>query len=260
MRMALGMILLCLAVVAGAQPHMEAKTFETLPYRIHVPEGLESGQTVPLVLFLHGAGERGNDNAAQLVHGVMPMVDYSLRTKQPLILLAPQCPKGSGWGGRRSQTKNPLSLALDLVEQTKKSLPVDADRVYITGLSMGGYGTWTAIAQKPDLFAAAIPICGGGAPDSAGELVSVPVWAFHGGSDGTVPPERSRVMIAAIQAAGGWPRYTEYPGVGHNSWARTYADDAALDWMMSQRLTQRSQWETLFNGKDLTGWTPKIQG
>ncbi|NQV34554.1 MAG: DUF1080 domain-containing protein [Phycisphaeraceae bacterium] len=260
MRMALGMILSCLAVVAGAQPHMEAKTFETLQYRIHVPEGLESGQTVPLVLFLHGAGERGDDNAAQLVHGVKSMVDYSVRTKQPLILLAPQCPKGSGWGGRRNQTKNPLSLALELVEQTKKSLPVDADRVYITGLSMGGYGTWTAIAQKPDLFAAAIPICGGGSPDSAGELVSVPVWAFHGGADGTVPPERSRVMIAAIQAAGGWPRYTEYPGVGHNSWTRTYADDVVLDWLLSQRLSQRNQWETLFNGKDLTGWTPKIKG
>lgn len=260
MRMAIGMILLSLAVAAGAQPHMEAKTFETLPYRIYVPEGLESGQTVPLVLFLHGAGERGNDNAAQLVHGVTSMVDYSVRTKQPLILLAPQCPKGSGWGGRRSQTKNPLSLALDLVEQTKKSLPVDADRVYITGLSMGGYGTWTAIAQKPDLFAGAIPICGGGVPAEAGKLVSVPVWAFHGGADGTVPPERSRVMIAAIQAEGGWPRYTEYPGVGHNSWTQTYDDDVVLDWLLSQRLSQRSQWETLFNGKDLTGWTPKIKG
>jgi len=253
-------IVSCLALVAGAQPQMKAKTFETLQYRIHMPEDLEAGQRVPLVLFLHGAGERGDDNAAQLVHGVKSIVDYSVRTKQPLILLAPQCPKGSGWGGRRNQAPNPLSLALRLVEQSIKTLPVDADRVYITGLSMGGYGTWTAIAQKPTLFAAAMPICGGGSPSDASKLVSVPVWVFHGGADSTVPPERSRAMVEAIQKAGGWPRYTEYAGVGHDSWTQTYADDAALDWLLAQKLTQRSQWETLFNGKDLTGWTPKIKG
>ena len=260
MKMALGVILLCFVMVAGAQPQMEAKTFETLQYRIHVPEGLESGQAVPLVLFLHGAGERGDDNAAQLVHGVESMVDYSVRTKQPLILLAPQCPRGSGWGARNNQTPNPLSLALGLVEKTMKTLPVDADRVYITGLSMGGYGTWNAIAQKPELFAAAMPICGGGRPSDAGKIKSVPVWVFHGSADTTVPPERSRVMVEAIQEAGGWPRYTEYADVGHDSWTQTYADDVALNWLLSQRLSQRSQWETLFNGKDLTGWTPKIKG
>jgi hypothetical protein len=155
---------------------------------------------------------------------------------------------------------NPLNLALDLVRDTIRTLPVDADRVYITGLSMGGFGTWTAITQYPDLFAGAMPICGGGDPSAADTLVSVPVWAFHGGADSTVPPERSQAMIEAIQKAGGWPRYTEYPGVGHDSWTQTYADDSALDWLLSQRLSLRGQWERLFNGKDLTGWTPKIKG
>ncbi len=255
-----GMILVCLALVAGAQPQMKANTFNTLPYRIYVPEGLATGQTVPLVLFLHGAGERGSDNEAQLKHGVKTIINYSVRTKQPMILLAPQCPRESWWTGRRNQTQNPMSLVFGLVEETIKTRPVDTNRIYITGLSMGGYGTWSAIAKKPDSFAAAIPICGGGTVSDAGKLTSVPVWAFHGSKDSTVRPEASRVMIEAIRKAGGWPRYTEYPGVQHNSWTQTYADDLVLDWLFSQKLTQRNQWESLFNGEDLTGWTPKIKG
>lgn len=260
MRIAVATILLCLTLVAGAQPELEAKTFETLPYRVYVPEGLKAGQTVPLVLFLHGAGERGDDNAAQLVHGVKSIVDYSLRKECPLIVLAPQCPKGAWWGRRRDSRVNPLRLAVGLVEQTIKTLPVDTDRIYITGLSMGGFGTWTAIGEKPDLFAAAIPICGGGSDRNVAKIKSVPVWVFHGGADEVVPPERSRQMIEALQEAGGWPRYTEYAEVGHDSWTQTYADDAVLDWLLSQRLSQRTEWETLFNGKDLAGWTPKIKG
>ena len=112
---------------------------------------------------------------------------------------------------------------------------VDPARVYVTGLSMGGYGTWYAAGMPGSRFAAAAPVCGGGDPDWAKRYVGLPVWAFHGDDDRAVPVGRSREMIEAIRAAGGEPKYTEYPAVGHDSWTRTYADDAFHDWLFAQR-------------------------
>jgi predicted peptidase len=231
-----------------------------LPYRLLKPEGDDAKKRYPLVIFLHGAGERssgvstivftgvprsgerGSDNTRQLVHGVAEFAKEDNREKYPCFLVAPQCPAGAWWsnvnlrtGEMGEEPSGPGRLVLGLIESVRKEFPVDAKRIYITGLSMGGFGTFDLISRKPDLFAAAIPICGGGAPDQAKKLAKVPMWVFHGGADRVVPPQRSRDMVEAIKKAGGKPKYTEYKGVGHDSWTRTYRDPKVLKWLFEQK-------------------------
>jgi len=231
-----------------AQETFQSRVFEhmgiQLPYRILFPEGFQRDKKYPLVLFLHGAGERGTDNAVQLVHGMNDFARPENRAKYPCIVVAPQCPQERRWvevdWGAASHTMPetpsvPLGLTIALLDALQKEFPVDADRVYVTGLSMGGYGTWDLGQRFPTRFAAIAPICGGGDEQQAPRLKSLPIWAFHGDQDTAVKPERSRNMIEAIKAAGGEPKYTEYPAVGHDSWTRTYADDAFHDWLFAQR-------------------------
>jgi len=201
-----------------------------LPYRIMLPEGYRADDKTeyPLVLFLHGAGERGNDNAKQLVHGANEFAKPANRQKYPAIVVAPQCPSGSFW------TREVKSLQ-SLVDSVRKDYRIDARRIYITGLSMGGFGTWSLIAEQPGLFAAAAPICGGGSTELAGKLVNLPIWVFHGDADTVVKPDLSRNMVKAIEKAGGKPKYTEYPGVGHDSWTQTYANPEFIAWLFSQK-------------------------
>lgn len=201
-----------------------SKKHGKLPYRLFKPKMAE-GQKLPLVLFLHGAGERGSENQRQLRHGVRSFVNPDAQRARPCLLLAPQCPRGSWWN---------VEHFTELLRSTLDSLPVDRDRVYVTGLSMGGYGSWHVIGSAPSLFAAAVPVCGGGKLEDVAQLRSVPIWAFHGGADRTVKPEQSRRMIAAIEKAGGKPEYTEYPGVGHNSWERAYSDEKMHTWLFRQ--------------------------
>ena len=217
---------------------------QSLLYRRLVPGKVESGRKYPLVLFLHGAGERGADNAKQLTH-VMPQLGSATnRAKYPCYILAPQCPDGQKWADvdwaakTHSMTAAPsksMALVLELVDQTLKTLPVDADRVYICGLSMGGYGTWDAISRRPDFFAAAIPVCGGGDLARAPKLTKLPIWAFHGDADPAVPVARTIGMIEAIRASGGTPQMTIYPGVQHNSWTRTFDDGHVIQWLFDQK-------------------------
>jgi iduronate 2-sulfatase len=207
-----------------------SKTHGTLPYRLFQPPS-KGQQSLPLVLFLHGADERGTDNKKQLLHGVRDFITPTAQQARPCILLAPQCPEGRWWN---------VEHFTELLRSALRSLPVDRDRVYITGLSMGGYGTWSAISQTPELFAAAIPICGGGEPDDAKALKGMPIWAFHGDADTDVKPEESREMIAAIQKTGGKPKYTEYPGVQHDSWTRSYANTAVQQWLFQQSRARKS--------------------
>lgn len=230
---------------------LDKKTFTsgkaTLSYRLLKPAKVEKDETYPLVIFLHGAGERGDDNTAQLKHGVGSFASEARRKKSPCFLIAPQVPrnrswveggktkKGDGKGDASRQASEPGKLVLELIEQSCKDLPIDKKRIYLTGLSMGGYGTWGLLARKPELFAAGIPICGGGSPASAEKLTKIPIWVFHGDKDTAVPVARSREMIEAIKKAGGSPKYTEYPGVGHDSWTKTYADNKVLDWLFDQK-------------------------
>lgn len=230
-------LLCCLAsnLAVHAEEHYQAKVYkndkgEELKYRLMLPKGYSAdGKTAyPLVLFLHGAGERGDDNAAQLKHGARQFATDANREKYPAIVVAPQCPQGTFW------TKLD-SLNRGLLAEIQKDYRVDTSRVYVTGLSMGGFGTWSLITGAPDLFAAAAPVCGGGDEKLAGKIVNLPLWVFHGESDNVVKPEQSRKMIAAIEKAGGKPKYTEYPGVGHDSWTQTYANSEFMEWLFKQK-------------------------
>lgn len=217
-----------------------------LAYRLLKPPAGKEGDRFPLVIFLHGAGERGADNRAQLVHGMREFARPERRAEYPAFVLAPQCPAGEKWVDvawdavqheRPAEPATPLRLCRELIDQLLEELPIDEDRIYLTGLSMGGFGTFDALARWPDRFAAAIPICGGGDPRAAevARFRDVPLWVFHGARDNLVRPERSRELVAALKAAGGTPRYTEYPEAGHDSWTATYADGNVLEWLFAQR-------------------------
>lgn len=216
---------------------------KTLPYQLMKPEKIDPAKKYPLVVFLHGAGERGTDNAAQLVHGVPQFASKENREKYPCFLIAPQCPVSAKWAevdwSANSHTmpkevSEPGRLTLLLIETLLKEQPIDPKRIYITGLSMGGYGTWDLIVRKPNLFAAAAPVCGGADEATAEKIKHIPIWCFHGGKDGVVKPERSRNMIAALEKAGAKPKYTEYPSVGHDSWNPAYKDPEFYKWLFAQ--------------------------
>lgn len=224
--------------------HVHAKGALELGYRLFVPELDSATQLLPLVLFLHGAGERGDDNHSQLEWGVAEFVRPFFMARNKAIVLAPQCPAGERWSdvswrAREHDTKAeatwPLAMAVGVVDSLIQSLPVDANRVYISGMSMGGYGTWDALARWPQKWAAAVPVCGGGDVGMVGRFAHVPVWAFHGARDGVVPVENSRAMIRALNRAGGSPRYTEYPYVDHFAWLPAYSTKEMHDWLFEQK-------------------------
>lgn len=226
-----------------------------LPYRLASPDDASAEDKRPLLLFLHGFGERGSENERQLIHGGKLFASEAFRNRYRAYVVAPQCPnvnvEGTDqpvvWSLRLRPTSGSVPLGIDLdpvptmraakrlVEHLIATQPIDPDRVYVAGLSMGGYGTWEMAARDPEFWAAAAPICGGGNPAWGERLTKLPLWAFHGDADGAVPVERSREMIAAIKAAGGRPVYTEYPGEGHGSWNPTFASQQVWDWLFAQR-------------------------
>jgi predicted peptidase len=245
-----GMVVMSISINSAAdnRARFEARTFDDgdykLPYRLLRPKDYDPSKKYPLVIFLHGAGERGTDNEKQLVHGMNDFASDEVMSTYPAFVMAPQCPEGEYWGGIDRLAKNPtppdqlapaLAATLKAAEQLRQEFPLDNQRIYITGLSMGGYGSFSALTHRPELFAAAIIICGGGEPASAAKFKHVPVWAFHGAEDKVVPAERSREMIAALKDAGANPKYTEYPGVAHNSWAQTYANPEIYAWLFAQK-------------------------
>ena len=217
----------------------------TFRYRVLAPANIRPGSRYPVVLFLHGAGERGADNLRQLKYLPVWMAEPAMREKHPCFLIAPQCREGRrwvdvNWADRESSPQPPspgadLAAAIAALDAVLTREACDPERVYLTGLSMGGYGTWDLAARMPDRWAAAVPICGGGDEKTAPRLVGLPLWAFHGDADKAVPVERSRTMVTALKAAGGSPRYSEFPGVGHDSWTPAYRDPALLEWLFSQR-------------------------
>jgi predicted peptidase len=216
-----------------------------LLYRLLMPKNIEEQHRYPLVLFLHGIGERGDDNEAQLKWGAKNFATDENMEKYPCFVAVPQCPLNDLWVALQelspsySMIEKPteaMRMALELVEALQREFPqIDPKRIYVIGLSMGGFGTWDAVQRKPDLFAAAVPICGGGDVTKAEQIAKVPIWAFHGAEDRLVIPKWSRDMIKAIQEAGGNPKYTEYPGIGHQSWIKAYSDPELLSWLFSKK-------------------------
>jgi predicted peptidase len=224
------LIFLLFAAIATAAPVETKEKFDTdkgsIAYLRYLPDGYEEGRH-PLVIFLHGSGERGDDLERVKKHG--PPKTALEGHGYPFVLVAPQCPPDRWW-----DADEVIALTRHLVA----TLRVDPTRVHLTGLSMGGYGTWACLAKAPDLYASGVPICGGGETATAARLMDIPIWAIHGEADPVVPVEKTREMEAAILKAGGKRlRTTYYPGVEHDSWTRAYADPALFAWMMLQQRT-----------------------
>ncbi|HEY0591507.1 MAG TPA: prolyl oligopeptidase family serine peptidase [Thermoanaerobaculia bacterium] len=221
------------------------------PYVVYVPRSYDPARAWPAILFLHGAGERGDDGLLQTEVG-LPGAIRRNPERWPAIAVIPQAPEGRQWAGDAE------SIAVAALEAAQKEFRVDADRIYLTGLSMGGAGTWSLAAQHPRRFAAVVPICGWIVPmkgraewqrdisrsgldpsdpygSAARILRGVPVWIWHGAEDQSVPIDESRRMSAALEAAGGEVRYTELPKVGHNAWDPAYQSEELPRWLFAQR-------------------------
>ena len=213
----------------------KASTGDTMPYRLFVPEATARTKPLPLIVYLHGGGGVGRDNQKQIsggnTAGTHSWTTTQAQRKHPAFVLAPQLSdsgRSSGWPGV-------AGAVLEIVAALSREFVIDADRVYVTGQSLGGYGTWDFISRHPDVFAAAVPLCGGGDPSRIGAARTLPIWAFHGGQDPVVPVTESKAMIAALRRAGSQVKYTEYPDVGHDVWTRAYADPDLANWLFSQR-------------------------
>ena len=203
-----------------------------LPFRYFVPPGYDSAQAYPLILFLHGSGERGDDNEAQLdndANGAMALLGDDDLALQPVFMIAPQCPADSWWSGAT------LDSAIDLIDQVAANYHIDPDRIYVTGVSMGGMGTWSAVAAQPGRFAAAVPMSGEG--DSAAVTVvgTVPFWFFHAADDPIVDVSGSDDLVAALRDAGDNVIYTRYDTGGHAIWPVAYAHPLLFPWWVAQQ-------------------------
>jgi predicted peptidase len=239
---------------ATLKPYLR-KEFESagnfLPYRILYPDNYDKTKKYPLILFLHGAGERGNDNDKQLVHGAKLFLKDENRNAFPAIILVPQCPENSFWASvkvdRSTQPFNisidynaapqwPLVAANELVKKIANEEAVDKSRIYITGLSMGGMGTFESVYRYPELYAAALPICGGADAKSYDKRVKkTAFWIFHGDADPAVNVNLSREMQAKLKSLKVENKYSEYPGVKHNSWDNAFAEPKFLAWMFAHK-------------------------
>jgi predicted peptidase len=215
-------------------------------YSLHEPAPRKREDILPVILFLHGAGESGSDGVLPATVGLGPAVQRD-PAQWPALIVFPQASRGYGWRGFN------LAAAMAALDDVERTYSVDSDRVYVTGISMGGYGTWLAAILEPDRFAAIVPVCGGldtAAAIHAGALTpsaaevharaaqsiaAIPQWVFHGDADNIIPVEESRVMVRALRAAGASVQYTEYAGVQHNSWDRAYAEPELPRWLFAQR-------------------------
>ena len=214
-------------LVPGTQVARELKVKSggkdvTMRFWQFVPKGYDGKKKFPFMLFLHGAGERGDK--LEVVKKWGPPKLVRKRKDFPFVLISPQCPRNTWWK---------IEELYQLVNKVAGELKIDRQRMYVTGLSMGGFGSWHLMDRYPKLFAAGVPICGGGKATSAKNLVDIPIWAFHGGADGVVKPALSELMIKKIKEAGGKKaKLTIYPGVGHNSWSRAYANEEVYKWLL----------------------------
>lgn len=250
----LALVLLCVPLSASASVNVysdsKAEFFvngeDILLYRLVLPEDYNSNNTYPLILFLHGAGERGSDNTKQLNNCVQNIANSAPNA----IIVAPQCTEGNQWvdtpwsnvsySTDTVAESNELQMVMMLLEKLKKEYSVDKDRIYVSGISMGGFGTWDLITRHPNTFAAAIPVCGGADSSKAEVVKNIPIYTFHGESDWDVPVAGTRAMVEAIKTAGGNKiTYTEYAGRGHNIWDDAFATTGLFDNLFKHKLSDR---------------------
>ncbi|MFT4781865.1 MAG: putative peptidase [Pseudohongiellaceae bacterium] len=241
--------------VMATAKSFEARTYvnnenDTLLYRLLRPVNYDLNKKYPLVICLSGSGGRGTDNVSQIA-GCWPAQTLSKqenRDKYPAFIFVPQCPPGSDWGRSLGESEKEIrfklgsiiqpsvdSIVLEAIITLEKEFNIDIKRRYVTGQSMGGYGTWHFILNHPEMFAAAIPMCGGGNPSLAQNIVNLPVWVFHGQKDSAVPVDFSRNMVEAIKKEGGEPNYSEFSGADHVIWPLAYDTRGLLDWLFAQK-------------------------
>ena len=250
----LALVLLCVPLSASASVNVysdsKAEFFvngeDILLYRLVLPEDYNSNNTYPLILFLHGAGERGSDNTKQRNNCVQNIANSAPNA----IIVAPQCTEGNQWvdtpwsnvsySTDTVAESNELQIVMMLLEKLKKEYSVDKDRIYVSGISMGGFGTWDLITRHPNTFAAAIPVCGGADSSKAEVVKDIPIYTFHGESDWDVPVAGTRAMVEAIKTAGGNKiTYTEYAGRGHNIWDDAFATTGLFANLFKHKLSDR---------------------
>ncbi len=234
------------------EKHLYVIGDDSLPYRLLLPENYSPVKKYPLILFLHGAGERGSDNELQLVHGAKLFLRDSIRKNYPAIVVFPQCPTNSFWSNVQfiidSVTKKrvfqfqvngeptmAMKMVLGLLEKLEDEYKLDKQKIFVGGLSMGGMGSFELVNRKPKLFAAAFPICGGANPAKAKKLKQPAWWIFHGAKDDVVPPELSQTMVDALKAVGADVKFTLYPNANHNSWDAAFEEKDLLPWLFAQR-------------------------
>lgn len=215
----------------SAQQTAEKFVLET-KYLLYLPEGYDTDKTKnwPLMVFLHGSGESGADLEKVKVNGPPRMIAQGY--KYPMIVVSPQAPKPEGFKP---------DILIKMIDDLKGKYRIDADRVYLTGLSMGGYGTWKTAQEFPEVFAAIAPVCGGGTPEKAYRLAHVPVWCFHGAKDDIVLPAESEDMIKALKPLNPDVKFTLYPEANHNSWDSAYATKDLYDWMLARKRFRYSE-------------------
>lgn len=217
----------------------------TLLYNIYYPDEYEvKNIKLPLFIWLHGAGERGDDNVAQLIHIAPYLASDMVQKKFPSIILVPQCPENDYWAPikrtewtiiNEGEATAPMNKLIELIQQIMSDPKVDKSRIYIGGLSMGGFGTLDLISRKPEWFAAATPICGGADLTKVSNFKDVPLWIFHGAKDLTVPVSLSHDLVKALEKQGIQPRYTEYPEGGHDVWNQAVKEQDYLSWLFSKK-------------------------
>ena len=210
---------------------------EKMPYRLFIPAGYDKSKKYPIIIWLHGAGGAGDDNLRNISEDQIPgtriWTKPENQSRHPAFVFVPQ--STGGWA-----TTNPTELTaeerlvVEILNGLKTEFSIDTKRIYIAGQSNGGFGTWDMISKRPDLFAAAIPLCGGGNPAFARSLLFMPIWAFHGDKDDVIPVAETRNMIDAIKRLGGIPRYTEYKGVDHEVWTPAFKEPGLADWLFAQ--------------------------
>lgn len=213
-----------------------------LPYCVAHPADWKPGGKYPLLVHLHGSGERGDDNRTQLTH-CRDFLENAVRHRHAVVV-APQCAPQHQWVevSWKVRTHNmpsipsvPMGLLFVLLPQIENEFRTDPARRYLMGLSMGGMGVWDALCRRPDYFTAAVPLCGTADEKQAPRIAHIPVWVWHGEKDAEIRVRRSRNIVAALKAAGGSPRYTECPGVGHNVWEFATADKDLPEWLFAQK-------------------------
>ena len=218
--------------ISKSQPGQSGKLFDEkvaidakLGYLLYLPKNYSADKQWPLVMFLHGVGERGNNLEKIKAHGLAKLAE---KQDFPFIIVSPQCPDDTWW-----DISTQVESLNGLLDNIIDSYSVDTKRVYLTGLSMGGFGTWALASAHSEKFAAIVPICGGGNHHNVKKLAKLPIWVFHGDKDGVVPIKRSQEMVDAIKKENGDIKFTVYPGVGHDSWTQTYNNPELYKWLLN---------------------------